>query len=219
MGDREVGVYVDAGCTVRPEGAAHFRELCALLDAEHDIVGFQLPAHPERVWTKAEVFTALHVPPNDPITKSPQLVGGIIVFRKTPSLVALLEQYRTLAMTQPHLFSDELNASAQAPEFRDHRHDQSVFSVLRKQYGRTRFLPDETWAEDWTTIAHTPFHATRRRDGPPPSTTLSNVPHANRRDERGSASMINTIVIIIAVCAVIVLLSMWLSSSGKHERV
>ena len=47
--------------------------------------------------------------------------------------------------------------------FIDHRHDQSLFSLLRKKYG-TISIPDETYSENWSdsNIKNKPIHATRK---------------------------------------------------------
>jgi hypothetical protein len=46
--------------------------------------------------------------------------------------------------------------------FVEHRNDQSIFSLMRKQAG-SLILPDETWFKDWDDGADFPIHARRFR--------------------------------------------------------
>ena len=62
-----------------------------------------------------------------------------------------------------YLFTDEYNEFEISHQFEDHRHDQSMFSVLRKIRGCT-ILPDDTFAFDWSTVQDVPFLTTRIRE-------------------------------------------------------
>ena len=67
-----------------------------------------------------------------------------------------------------HLIDDSKSISSNYPEFREHRHDQSVFNMLVKSRNIGTILKDETyWADSeggWNTHKHYPIHAKRDRN-------------------------------------------------------
>ena len=65
------------------------------------------------------------------------------------------------------MFSNDHNRGHNVPGFIDHRHDQSVFSILRKKYNVLQ-IEDETWGDNLlneqgisTEFKSIPFLATR----------------------------------------------------------
>ena len=55
--------------------------------------------------------------------------------RKCNHLYKLLNEYKNVLDSRPLLFTDVYNTLNQRNYFKDHRHDQSVFSLIRKIYG------------------------------------------------------------------------------------
>lgn len=45
----------------------------------------------------------------------------------------------------PMMFTDYYNKMPQHPEFKENRHEQSVFSILRKLHGSVIIDGDESW--------------------------------------------------------------------------
>ena len=77
--------------------------------------------------------------------------------------VVFLEKYPKLIFCKVELFWT-VKIVSNDPEFIDHRHDQSLFSLLRKKYG-TILIPDETWYPDFRNpqVLNYPILATRIR--------------------------------------------------------
>ena len=63
------------------------------------------------------------------------------------------------------LIDDTPSEVAELPEFIEHRHDQSIFSLLVKQSNQHAIIPDETeWFGDWIGMGDKyPIWATRHR--------------------------------------------------------
>ena len=76
--------------------------------------------------------------------------------------IRIINEYYEIAVNHSDLFSDVYNDYNRQPEFRDHRHDQSILGFVRKKYG-TVVIPDETFAADFNDIAHVPVIAARIR--------------------------------------------------------
>jgi hypothetical protein len=117
------------------------------------------------VWTKQE--TAKVCGATDEAMKTPQLVGGIKIIRNTPEIRKFLGDLFDL-VSNNHDIIDDKRGGDEHPEFRDHRHDQSVMSVSIKSHymERSVILPDETYpppGRSWASLSNMPFLARRLR--------------------------------------------------------
>jgi hypothetical protein len=63
------------------------------------------------------------------------------------------------------MLDDSVSANPNNETFRENRHDQSIFSVLRKKHGTEISEFDETWFDpDWNAQGHNyPFWAIRMK--------------------------------------------------------
>lgn len=131
----DILVYADAGCSFQKSGMERFQEYLGMISPESgkSIFAMRLSGFPEEQWTTSAIFDHLQVPPGSDTRKSAQVVATVLMFRKTEESIALVSRWLTIAIEQPHLFSDQHNEDpANSPIFRDNRHDQSIFSVLIK---------------------------------------------------------------------------------------
>lgn len=151
-------VYADAGCVLNPEGVPRLKEYIQMaLDSPYKNVSFQM-GHLEKMWTKGDIFHVLQYDDKE----SGQLVGGIFVLIKTPEIVELVNVWNFLSQ-QYQLIGDYPSHHPNDPSFQEHRHDQSIFGILRKKFG-TVSLGDETWwPEEWNTRKEYPIHARRMK--------------------------------------------------------
>jgi len=144
--DNDILIYCDAGCLINVEGKERFMQYIEILkNSSLGSLAFEL-THKEYRYTKQEVFDYFNC--SDEIKKSNQLVGGILLFRKCNHSTSLIESWLKVLDDSPGLFTDEKESTIQKNGFIDHRHDQSIFSVIRKKYG-TELLPDETYFNDF----------------------------------------------------------------------
>jgi len=156
-------VYIDAGCSINIRGKERFFEYLKMIDNEIGVLSFQLE-HSEYKWTSEKVFDFLEIEKDSEIRKSEQLVGGILILKKCEYSMNLINKWYDIAINNPDLFSDIYNNNNNE-YFIEHRHDQSIFSILRKKYGSV-ILKDETWSDNWNYLLYekkAPFLATRYR--------------------------------------------------------
>jgi len=165
MNDNDILVYADAGCIINPNGKPRLLEYFDIVNqSQYGNFSFQME-HLEKCWTKKAVFDYCDVNNEASITETGQLVGGIYVLRKCPHTIKLIDDWYRVCC-QYHILDDSTGgASANNDSFQDNRHDQSVFSVLRKKYGTEKSKFDETWfAPDWNTRGRNyPFWAARMK--------------------------------------------------------
>ena len=130
LSDGDFLVYCDAG--------AHFtgsiEPLCDLCGRHsQDVLPFEIDRY-ERIWTKRDAFLIMDVDRPE-FTDSLQRMAGFMVFRKSPFSSKFVEKLLAYGQDE-RLITDLKNQLGQPnyPGFKDHRHDQSIWSLLTKKY-------------------------------------------------------------------------------------
>ncbi len=158
--------YADAGCAINVDAQARFYEWVDLCDAR-DVISFEMVKETllEKYWTKMSVAEFMNCTAPQYL-ETGQIAAGIFGIKKTPRTVDLVRRWHDICCLEW-----TIDNSVQPPKndegFREHRHDQSVFSLLLKQAGFAS-LRDETFPEDedWANpaMAHVPIVARRRKE-------------------------------------------------------
>ncbi len=136
--NNDIVVYLDAGFTLNSAARARFQDYIDItMDSPFRMLSFQ-NVHTEAMWTKADLANRLGVGQNSHIMKTSQLGGGFVMLGKTSSNLDLISQWQEIAIEDNYRYSDDSPSVAENhPTFREHRHDQSIFSLLRKLRGTT----------------------------------------------------------------------------------
>jgi hypothetical protein len=104
-----------------------------------------LPDHPEYKWTKSEVIQLLDFPKKH--IESNQIQSSFFILPPGPSRRKFLIDWIEFSQKDEGFYlTDELKQK-QDPNFVEHRHDQSIFSLLWKKYEFGK-LPDATYPVD-----------------------------------------------------------------------
>ena len=168
-------LYMDAGCKLNSAGKQRFYEYIDILNkSEYGILSIQMSGNlpmrtdvlqQEKIWTTTQTFDYFGVSLDSEIAKSGQYLGGIFIIQKCAHSDFIIEKYNNTLYRAPLLFTDFHNKLKQQPEFRDHRHDQSVFSLIRKLHGSAVIDGDESWMPPFGTgiSLKYPFWAARLR--------------------------------------------------------
>ena len=129
----DVIVYCDSGALIT-SSLAPLTDACRRLT--DGVLGFEVgKGFVDRQWTKRDTFVLLNCD-NQAYTDTPQLRAGTIVFVNCSASREFVSEWMKL-VRQVRLVSD-LPSQCGLPEFVDfksHRHDQSLFSLLYKKYG------------------------------------------------------------------------------------
>jgi len=148
IAENDVVVYADAGCVLNIRASKRMSEYIELAkQCESGIVGFQLQTI-ESHYTKMDTIAELHAFDH---AHTPQILASVCIIRKTPISVELVERwFRTCE--QYRFLDDRPSELPNAEGFVEHRHDQSIWSLLLKQTPGVCILPDETYfAPEWKT--------------------------------------------------------------------
>lgn len=157
----DIMVYADAGCYFEKKYINELDELIQKLkDDTYDNIGFQITLI-EKQWTKMD--TIIYLDGNFPnIINSGQLLGGIQIIKKTEETVELYRKAFKCALNT-HLLDDSPSIIPNCTDFHEHRHDQSIMSILRKKHSKTLILPNYTESINWDECKF-PIQARRLRN-------------------------------------------------------
>ena len=128
-------VYSDAGSRLNSSGVDRLKEYIEMIKPEtgKSILAMELAGFKESVWTTSEIFNYFDV--EDNIKNSSQIIATVVIFRKSSESLNMIDKWLETAVKKPLIFTDHYNDEARRlnPEFRDNRHDQSIFSIILKQ--------------------------------------------------------------------------------------
>lgn len=127
-------IYVDAGSHLNIESSTFMNDLEKWAQVSENLGGlaWQLPNNVEKFWTKMELVKFLN--PNSDTLESGQVQSGFIMIPPSKKRSFLLNDWLDITLSNNGLMiNDELHIN-QIPAFIEHRHDQSIFSLLWKKY-------------------------------------------------------------------------------------
>lgn len=157
--DGEFLIYMDCGCSIKKDGIKRLNEYLNLLNnSKYGIISFQLTNELEKEWTIKEIFDYFKIDKDKELYNSKQYISTILIMQKKKHLLDILKIYSKVLVDNRMLFTDKYN-NKQEEFFKDNRHDQSIFSIIRKLYGSIVIL-DETYKNQRYKV---PFIATRIR--------------------------------------------------------
>ena len=111
-----------------------------MLEWNANLALYQLP-YLEQEWTKRDVYEIFCPTRSIESDKSGQYAGGHLILRKDAATVKFIQEW-THAMRNFHWVSDEPSLVKNIPSFLEHRHDQSLLSLLLKcKYGEPHKRP------------------------------------------------------------------------------
>jgi hypothetical protein len=147
--------YLDAGCVLNARSSAEprlqdyrgFAQTHGMWATSLDQPRWGFPEFPEENWTKADLLAECDA--DDSVRSSPQYQSGMLMLLQADSTLSCLRKWRDLSVESDyHLISDAPSTQPNAAGFVEHRHDQSLFSIVAKVSG-FRAMSDDTWFAPW----------------------------------------------------------------------
>jgi hypothetical protein len=130
MKDGDILLYLDSGCEIdirhRDMMIRHFETV------RRDLIIGLPTIFKEKQWTKMDLMVALDAM-DSKYTDTPQRQGGIMMLYVCDRTRKLVDQWYEVACDY-HLIDDSSSIRINDPTFIEHRHDQSIFSILTKKY-------------------------------------------------------------------------------------
>lgn|GEM_PF-1355386 len=139
LGENDILVYADAGCSMpAPEDPENIRKLEFYIEtcrqSEYSALAWRNPFK-ESDWSKGDLLKHFGALDDKAVARSRQFTANRIIVKKCDSSIKLLKKWCEIATTHPELFSDEPSVTPNLAGFKEHRHDQSVWSIICKTYG------------------------------------------------------------------------------------
>jgi len=145
--ENDLVCYTDIGCTFNSQGLLKF-EHYKTITSDLGSLCFELEL-PEREWTKMDTYLKVF-PDTMEHFNTNQRVGGIFFLKNTKVNRDIIEEIKEICVEDNHFYiNDSPSKEPNHPEFKEHRHDQSVFSLITKKH-KFYCIPDQTyWPQDW----------------------------------------------------------------------
>jgi len=152
--------YSDIGCHLNKNGYSRLKEYIQITN-QNNILAFQYKKpdfkididlkyqiYFESEYTKGDLFNHFKLNNNSPLKKSEQVWSGTMFFKNNSVSKFFLKKWLEICKSN-NLIDDSPSIEKNSKEFVEHRHDQSVFSILCKLNKVTFLSASECeWAED-----------------------------------------------------------------------
>ena len=138
--DADVVLYSDAGVTVLDD----LTPLYNLADQYGKVI-FQNAGHINKLWTKRDCYVIMNC--DEPkYWNGLQVTATFSLWQKNPETIEFLKEYQRY-LRDPRIVTDDPNMCGKPNflEFRDHRHDQSVLSLMAIKYNVELFRDPSQW--------------------------------------------------------------------------
>jgi len=169
MEEGDILFFLDAGCSIKRGDKAKetFQNYVKILKTEPILTCLtaktpRIPGYKrfyEYQWTKMDLFDHLDA---HEFKDEIQICSGFAGIRKCKEGMEFIAKWRdTMRISNCHMARDSPSKNPNYPGFKEHRHDQSVLSLLVRKYGY-KILEDQVLTYDKDRLSY-PFWATRFR--------------------------------------------------------
>jgi hypothetical protein len=142
--DNDILLYLDCGCELNLQGKPRLLELITL--AKEKRILMTDTGHPELHYTKQDLIDFMGMK-HHPMLCHNQAQACIVMMKKCDITMQLYEEYYRICHNY-HLIDDTPSKNPNYLGFIEHRHDQSVFSLLVKKYNLFNHDIDPTYWQD-----------------------------------------------------------------------
>lgn len=162
MDTNDILLYMDIGSHLNVNGKKRLLEYFDIVNnSETGILAFRSPIHLERELTKMDIFEYYGVAEDKFYTDTTQIENGHIFIKKNETSVSFIKEWLQAYYDDYSLATDKPSKTKNFDDFRENRHDQSLFSILGKRNNITTLSTDETYSIDWSTMGDFPLLAKR----------------------------------------------------------
>jgi hypothetical protein len=131
MNDGDVLVYADSGCSTHARSRPKLCEAILRTASSQESIMVNVTSTATRAWTKADLLSHLECLTQEWLD-GPMIEAGRIVMVVTKRNREFVQQWLELS-GDLHLIDDSPSGRPEDPLFVEHRHDQSIFSLLIRQ--------------------------------------------------------------------------------------
>jgi len=138
MENGSILMYLDCGCELDIRKRNKIIELIHLVKQHKIITSY---TQIESNWTKMDLLVALNAVNSPQLLQTPQKEAGAIIMLVCDETRKLVKHWYQLATSNNyHFIDDSPSVRPNIPSFNEHRHDQSIFSLLVKKHGLCNWI-------------------------------------------------------------------------------
>ena len=166
----DIIMYSDSGSVINPNGFKRIKYYYELLKS-YDMICFQIK-YDEIEWNKKDTVDYIFNifgNSNYNLLNTKQITPGTILLRNNEKTFNFMKLWYNISLNY-HFIDDTLSNSPNFKEFIEHRHDQSIFSLLTKLYGMNIYFCKDNYedsSEDYEFLDNgepRPFTPYRKKD-------------------------------------------------------
>lgn len=128
----DVIIYADIGCELSPQGGAVFSDYMKLLNSQNIVCFNTGNGNQELCWTKKELIDYFNLPIFK--TTEQQIAATFFVIKNNNFSKHFVAEWLRIACLNDYVYINDYLTIQQSLLFIEHRHDQSIFSMLIKKH-------------------------------------------------------------------------------------
>ena len=141
----DIILYSDAGCELNKKGIKRLGEYIELTKKNGNLL-FNIP-YMEQSWTKMDLIDKLDA---YQYTNTNQIMSGIQFYVKNDRNIMILKEiYDTCCSENYHFVDDSPSHLENDQSFVEHRHDQSILSLIAKKNGLFNIKDETYYHPEW----------------------------------------------------------------------
>jgi len=164
MNENDILFYIDAGCEITTYGEREMDLLKQMTDNCNKLnLLYTSTQRDEKSYTKMDVFEFMGMN-NEDVKNSTQNAATVLIIKKNDIMVDFVKEWYTISCNY-HLIDDSPSILQNDSMFNEHRHDQSIFSLLTKKHkisGEEHLIEKITKETDFFRLAY-PILTSRKR--------------------------------------------------------
>ena len=138
----DILLYLDSGCELNVNGKQRMLELIEIVNKKK-IIGTESSSS-DYNFTKMDLIKYMNMENDISLLRQSHMQPGAILLLKCEEIVKLYDEYYNIGSNNYHLINDEPSIETNFNDFKEHRHDQSIFNLLVKKYKLINYDMDPT---------------------------------------------------------------------------
>ena len=170
MNENDILLYLDCGCELNINGKDKLLDFFNIVKSKK-LIG-TIAGSFDHNFTKMDLIKYMQMEKSIDLLKSAQIQAGIILLLKCDVTSKLINEWYEIATINYHFINDDKSLENNFDDFIEHRHDQSIFSLLVKKYELLNFdIGDTCWgygvedANNYRAALDYPIWSCRNRTG------------------------------------------------------
>ena len=177
MNEGDILLYLDCGCELDYQKKINLINIFDIVKTNKLLYTIVAVTHIEKDWNKMDLIINLDMNKEN-VLKTPQRQAGCICFLVCTETINLVNEWYRIG-SEYHNIDDSPSINENLIGFCEHRHDQSIFSLLSKKYN--------FYNDNYSESMFNSINCSRNRTG------ISRINYKNYKTNKNNKKLINTI--------------------------